>query len=166
MSKDSIEVYKYVSRGFFVTIIGLGIVIFFVTYTHPPMTNANPLIFWTFENHLSITIALVIISGLIGYLSSTLTYNQITKTKKESKKLIEMLFLFLNKDEKEIMNHLVKNNGSTNQAEISRLQGMNRVKSFRSLKKMQEKNLIDIKSHGKIRKISLKENILKILSEE
>ncbi len=166
MDEHQIKLYRYVSFGFSVIIVGLAIIIYIVIYIHQNTTSKNPLIFWTIKNHLSIIIGLIILSGFIGYLLSTLTYKEVTKTKKESQKLLEMLFLFLNKDEKEIINHLVKSNGTTGQAEISRLPGMDRVKAFRSLQRMQMKNLIDITAHGKIRKVSLKENILNMLNRE
>lgn len=165
MDEHSIRLYKFISLGFSAIIIGLAIVIYLVTYIHQSTTSKNPLIFWAVENHLSITISLIILSGFVGYISSTLTYKQVTKTKKESQKLLEMLFLFLSKDEKEIINCLVQNNGTVGQADISRLPNMNRVKSYRSLQKMQEKNLINITAHGKVRKVSLRENILKMLTE-
>ncbi|MBI2112471.1 hypothetical protein HYT52_02970 [Candidatus Woesearchaeota archaeon] len=117
------------------------------------------------ENHLSITIVLILLSGCIGYASSAIIYRQVTTTKKESKRLLEILFLFLSNDEKEIINCLVQNKGMIGQAEIARLPAMNRVKAFRSLQKMQERDLIDITPVGKIRRVSLKENILKILNE-
>jgi len=165
MDGHSVKLYKYISIGFSVIIIGLAILIYLVTYIHQDVTSKNSLIFWTVENHLPITVGLIILSGFIGYLSSTLIYRQVTKTKKESQKLLEMLLLFLNKDEKEIIDSLVKNNGTIGQADISRLPGMNRVKAFRSLQKMQEKNLIDITAHGKVRKVLLKENILNMLTK-
>ncbi len=165
MDGHSIKLYKYISLGFSAIIISLAIIIYIVMYIHRNTTSKNPLIFWTVENHLPITIGMIILSGFIGYILSAVTYKQITKTKKESEKLLEMLFLFLNKDEKEIINHLVKSNGTTGQAEISRLPGMDRVKAFRSLQRMREKNLIDVTAHGKIRKVSLKENILNMLTK-
>ncbi|MBS3165496.1 hypothetical protein J4444_00080 [Candidatus Woesearchaeota archaeon] len=165
MDEHQLKLYKYVSLGFSVIIVGLATVIYLVTYIHQNITSKNSLIFWIVGNHLSITIGLVIISGFIGYISSTLTYKQFVETKKESHELLEMLFLFLNKDEKEIINYLVKNKGTTEQAEISRLSGMDRVKAFRSLQRMREKNLIDITAHGKIRRVTLKENILNMLTK-
>ncbi len=130
------------------------------------MTSRNQFIFWLVENHLPITIGLILLSALIGYTLSTITYRQVTKTQKESRKLLELLFLFLNNDEKEIINWLVQNGGTARQADISRLPNMDRVKAFRSLQRMREKNLIDITEHGKIRKVSLKENIFKMLTSE
>ncbi len=165
MDEHSIKLYKYISLGFLVIIVGLAILVYLVTYIHQNTTSKNQLIFWTVENHLLITIGLIILSGFIGYISSTLTYKQVTKTKKESQKLLEMLLLFLNTDEKEIINCLVQNNGTMGQADISRLQNMNRVKAYRCLQKMQGKNLIDITAHGKVRKVSLKDNILQMLTK-
>jgi len=165
MDEHSVKIYKYISIGFSVIVVSLAIVIYLVTYIHQDFTSKNPLIFWTVENHLLITIGLIILSGFIGYLSSTVIYRQVTKTKKESYKLLEMLLIFLNKDEKEIINFLVQNKGIIGQADISRLPGMNRVKAFRSLQKMQEKSLIDITAHGKVRKVLLKENILNMLTK-
>ena len=164
MDEPSIKLYKSISFGFLTIILGLAIIIYFVTYIHESMTSKNRFIFWVVENHLPITIGLILLSALIGYTLSTITYRQVTKTKKESHKLLEMLFLFLNNDEKEIINYLVQNGGAAGQADISRLPNMDRVKAFRSLQRMREKNLIDITEHGKIRKVFLKENILKMLT--
>ena len=163
MEKAHIKLYKNVSLAFLVIIMALASLIYFVTYIHQNKTSANPLIFWTVENHFSITIALILISALIGYMSSSIIFRQLSKTKTESKKLLDMLLIFLNNDEREIINLLVKQNGTANQADISRLQGMNRVKAFRSLQKMQDKTLIDIISHGKVRRVTLKDNILHLL---
>ena len=90
----------------------------------------------------------------------------VINTKKESGKLLKMLFLFLSDDEKNIINCLVDNKGVVGQVDISRLPNMSRVKAFRSLQKMQAKNLIDIVAHGKTRKISLRENILNMLTKD
>src|SRR3990172_936543 len=166
MDGHAIKLYKYMSLGFFGILIGLAMVIYIVAYIHQNVTSKNFMIFWMVENHLSITVGLIILSGIIGYLSSTLTYKQVIQTKKDSKKLLSLLFLFLNSDEKEIIDFLIKNRGMAGQADISRLPHMNRVKAFRSLQKMQEKNLIDITTHGKIRKVVLKENIVEVLMED
>ena len=163
MGDTKIKIYKHISFVFLGIVVIVVFFIYFITYLHKDVTSANPLIFWTVENHLTITVALVLISAFLGYISSSITYKQLNKTKKESKKLLEMLFLFLNNEEKEIINHLVKQNGLSSQAEISRLPEMNRVKAFRTLQKMQEKDLIDVTAHGKVRKINLKENISNIL---
>ena len=165
MDGRSVKLYKYISLGFSAIIIGLAILIYGVMYIHRNTTSKNSLIFWTVENHLPITISMIILSGFMGYILSTVTYKQVTKTKKESHKLLEILFLFLNRDEKEIINSLVQNNGMIGQAEISRLARMDRVKAYRSLQKMQEKT-DRYNCAWKIRKVSLKDNILNLLTRE
>ncbi|MBT4539374.1 hypothetical protein HOC32_03760, partial [Candidatus Woesearchaeota archaeon] len=100
------------------------------------------------------------------FILSTLSKKEIKKSKKETKSLLETLFLFLSSEEKEIIDFLIKNEGKTSQAEISRLPNLNRVKAYRSLQRMQEKDIIEIIPHGKIRKIYLKNNILTMLSKD
>jgi len=163
MEEHKIGLYKKISLVFLVIILSMASLVTFVTYLHKDMTSADPLVFWTVENHLIITISLIFISIALGYGVSTATYNELRKSKKASKNLLEVFFLFLNKDEREILNYLVKSNKTVNQADISRLPDMNRVKAFRSLQKMKENNLIDVSAHGKIRKISLKDNVFEML---
>jgi len=163
MDGGRIKLYRKVSIAFIAITVIIALLVTFVTYIHQDMTSVDPLIFWTVENHLSITIGLILFSLILGYIISALTYNELRKTKRTSKKLLETLFVFLNREEREIINFLVKSTGIANQADISRLPGMNRVKAFRSLQKMKDNNLIEISSHGKIRKISLKNNVFDML---
>jgi len=79
--------------------------------------------------------------------------------------MLDMILVFLSKEEREIINFLVEKNGTSTQADISRLPGMNRVKAHRSMQKMQEKNLLDITAHGKVRNVALKQNIMNTLME-
>ena len=166
MDEQSIRLHKYMSLIFLVVTFSLAIVIYLILYIHRNVTSKNALIFWIVENHQSILIGLILFSGFVGYISSALTYRRVINTKKESGKLLKMLFLFLSNDEKNIINCLVDNKGTVGQADISRLPNMDRVKAFRSLRKMQAKNIIDIAAHGKIRKISLKDNILNMLTKD
>ena len=139
-------------------------IVYVITYMTQNKTSAVPLFFWIVENHMDISVTLILLSVTVGYFSSKITCKQLDQTKDNSQKLLEMLFVFLNEEEKEIISHLVENKGAVGQADISRLPGMTRVKAFRSLKRMQEKNLINIVAHGKIRKIFLKKNILKMIT--
>ena len=116
MNQQLLKSYKYISMGFLLIITFLAIAIYLITYIHQDRTSANPFIYWAVQNHLTITSGLMITSVLIGYFLSNLVYKQLAETKKESQKLLEMLFVFLNKEEKEIIDYLVKNKGSANQA--------------------------------------------------
>jgi len=163
MDGDKIKVYRKFSFGFIIVAIVVASLVTLITYIHQDRTSADPVVFWTVENHLTITIGLMIFSLVLGYGISSTTYRELRKSKKTSKSLLDTLFIFLNKEEREILTYLVKNKGQANQADISRLPEMNRVKAFRSLQKMKENNLIDVSAHGKIRKIALKENVRDIL---
>ena len=165
MDQQAINFYRKVSLLFFFVIIGFLILAYGVTFLHQNSTSKNPFIFWTVKNHLSITVALIFLSAVLGYFPSAITYRHLKKTQKESRTLLDSVLLFLNQEERAIINHLVQQKGLSGQAEISRLPGMNRVKAYRSLKKMQEKNLLGIVPHGKVRKVALKENILQMLKE-
>ena len=82
MDGRSVKLYKYISLGFSAIIIGLAILIYGVMYIHRNTTSKNSLIFWTVENHLPITISMIILSGFMGYILSTVTYKQVTKLRK------------------------------------------------------------------------------------
>lgn len=165
MNQQAINFYRKVSLVFFFVIIGFLILAYGITFLHQNSTSKNPFIFWTVKNHLSLTVVLIFLSAVLGYLPSAITYRHLTKTQKESRTLLGSVLLFLNQEERAIINHLVQQKGLSGQAEISRLPGMNRVKAYRSLKRMQEKNLLEIMPHGKVRKVALKENILQMLKE-
>jgi uncharacterized membrane protein len=77
--------------------------------------------------------------------------------------LLELLFIFLSRDDREILDYLVKNQGRANQADRSKLQGMSRVKAFRSVQRMKENNLVEVKSYGKVRSIQLKKDVFDML---
>jgi len=134
-----------------------------ITFKYHDHLNDNNFFFWAIKNHTSIMFVMVVLAITLGYVWSKIAQSHIMQARQGSYNLLNALFLFLNRDEKEIIHFLVKNNGVANQSEISRLEGMNRVKTHRGLKRMQEKNLIEIVTQGKIRKIRLKENIFDIL---
>ena len=129
------------------------------------MTNANPLFYYAAQNHLELLFIMIMISIILGFFISGLSFRALEKQRKNSENILQIVLMFLNKEEEEIIKHLVKTTGETTQAEISRLPGLNRVKAYRSLQKMQEKKLIMIKAHGKIRKVILREDVLDILKK-
>ena len=136
MDDAKIRLYKNMSFVMFGIVAVLVFLIYFVTYIHQDVTSANPFIFLMVKYHLGITVGLILVSAISGYISSSITYKQLNRTRTESRKLLDTLFLFLNIEEREIIDHLVKLDGVSTQAEISRLPSMNRVKAFRSLQKI------------------------------
>lgn len=138
-------------------------VIAFMTYNADASGNEH--LSFAVRHHTGIMAGLLIVSILFGFFSSQFYYRELQRKKQDSKNILEVVLLFLNREEREIVNFLVEQKGITTQAEIARLPHMNRVKAHRSLQKMEEKQLIELVPHGKIRKVHLKENILQLLME-
>jgi uncharacterized membrane protein len=134
--------------------------------THNATAGGNA--YWSYAvmHHTEIMAGLIIISLLLGFLTSQFLYEEVQRKKRDTKDIHEVVLLFLSREEREIVNYLVEHNGETTQAEIARLPHMNRVKAHRSLQKMQERQLLEVVPHGKIRRIILRKNILELLHED
>jgi len=165
MAAFKLKMYKNIGFGVLTMLLIIVSTVAILTYMNRDHDNHNYLFTLAVQHHVEIMLALVIIATGFGFFWSAVSFSQIEKQKKDSKKILETVMLFLNREEKQIVNFLVEKKGATNQAEISRLPGMNRVKAYRSLQKMQEKRIIDIIPHGKIRRVVLKENILNSVIE-
>lgn len=139
------------------------LVLAFMTYTTEP--GANAFTAYAVLHHSEIMAGLVVIAVVFGFALAQRSYAAIERERAGSRDILGIVLLFLSAEEKAIVNLLVEQGGSTNQAEIARLPGMNRVKAHRSLQKMQEKRIIELVPHGKIRKVHLKENLRTILAE-
>ncbi|MFH1133248.1 MAG: hypothetical protein V1735_02045 [Nanoarchaeota archaeon] len=138
----------------------------FMTYDNERLADASPFLAWAMRNHLWIMAGMVFVSVAFGFVFSAVLYGEARRRRQESRTILDIVLLFLGKDERAIIHFLVKNKGETNQREISRLPGMNRVKAFRALQKMQEKRIIEVIPHGKVRIVKLTGNILSTLLEE
>jgi len=76
------------------------------------------------------------------------------------------LFLkFLNLTERKVVEKLIENKGITLQSEISRMEGMTRLKTHRAVKELERKGIIKIESFGKSNRIILTKDIKNIISK-
>jgi uncharacterized membrane protein len=115
-----------------------------------------------------VSIALILLS-LFGMFIGSLTYyfisekyeKKITKMQKDA----SLTLKFLEREEKAIMTSILNHKGKTTQSEIARDTGLSRVKIFRSLKKLEEKDIIRKKPHGMTNSIELEEELRKVLVE-
>lgn len=118
------------------------------------------------QNEVSIVLVLM---SLFGMFIGSLTYYFISE--KYEKKIVKMqrnatfTLKFLDGEEKSVMNSILNYNGKTTQSEIARNTGLSRVKIFRSLKKLEEKDIIRKKPCGMTNVIELDEELKKILIE-
>ena len=104
----------------------------------------------------------MLISIAAGYTLSSVAYNKLSQTTKKTQQLRDLLRIFLDVEERLIIDHLLQEE-EADQAAISRLEDMTRVKAHRTLKRMQEKDLVEIRKHGKINKVRLADDIKELL---
>ncbi len=100
---------------------------------------------------LFIGLSVIFVGGLVYYLLSL----QIEKKNKKVKFNVNTIMQFLDKDEKNILKKLQKNNKEILQSEIK---GFSKVRKHRAIKKLQEKNIIKVEKSGNKNKLKLNEN--------
>ncbi len=105
-----------------------------------------------------------ILSGVvIGAVVFFFMTSKLEDKKKDIGKVTQTLIQFLNKDEKKIVEKILENNGKAFQSEISRIEGIGKLKSHRILLRLSDRNVIEIEKHGKTNIIKLKKNIKEVL---
>lgn len=157
---------KQISFAILTMLLIVVSIVVYVTETNRNMTTKSAFLMLLIDKHTTILFFLIAFAIAFGFFWSNLSFVELERHKKESRRILDIIMLFLSKEEKEIIKFLVEKNGNTTQAEISRLPGLDRVKAFRSLQKMQEKRLVEIQEHGKIRKVRLKEDIMSVIKEK
>ncbi|MBU4245762.1 MAG: winged helix-turn-helix transcriptional regulator [Nanoarchaeota archaeon] len=70
---------------------------------------------------------------------------------------------FFNSNERKILEELIEKNGSVLQSEISRMNGMNKLRTHRTLKDLERKGIIKTESHGKTNRVIMADDIKEIL---
>ena len=100
-----------------------------------------------------IFLAIIFVACLFYYFFSL----KIEKKERIISKNMEVLNSILDKSEKNVLDLIVKNNGKVEQSVISKK--YNKLKAHRILKKLQEKNILDIKKEGKTNKVILKKEL-------
>ena len=108
----------------------------------PKMVSQNFII-------LFIILSVIFIGGLVYYLLSL----QIEKKENIINKNMEVLYSILDKDEQNLLDFLIRNNGTINQNDLSKKIG--KLKSHRIIRKLEQKKIINITKQGKNNLIKL-----------
>lgn len=110
----------------------------------------------------------MIVLGLVGIVLGGLSYYGFTSQQKDVRKSQnfskEIIFKFLDETEKTIISYLVEKQEPVTQSTISRIKDIGKVKSFRTLQRLENKGLIKIEPHGKTNRIMLEADIQKLFS--
>ena len=115
-------------------------------------------------------IHLMIVLGLLGIALGVISYKGFSQQHKEavdSRNFSRGILLrFLDSSERTIVTHILDSEqDSITQATISRLPNMGKVKSYRTLQRLEAKKIVTLVPHGKTKRIVLDEEILVALQE-
>ncbi|MFA5764155.1 MAG: hypothetical protein WC915_05095 [archaeon] len=115
-------------------------------------------------NLLTALIPIAIISGvIIGAIVFFFMSVKLEKQNDNLENVTQTLIQFLNKDEKKIVEKIIENDGKIYQSELSRIEGIGKLKSHRIIRRLEERNVIEIEKHGKTNIIKLKKEIKTVL---
>ena len=89
---------------------------------------------------------------------------KVEHTHGSAKKTGEVVLRFLSREERLIITRLLEEKGKVTQAELTRMQGMNKVKVHRSLAKLAEKDIVILEQYGKTNTVRLQSEIYEALS--
>ncbi len=71
----------------------------------------------------------------------------------------------LNPNEKKVVERIIENKGSVLQSEISRMDGMTKLKAHRTLNGLKRKGVVKLEPYGKTNRITLSKDIQEIVSK-
>lgn len=97
----------------------------------------------------------IIIGVVIGAVVFFFMAAKLDNRQKEFQKVADALIQFLNRDEKLVVQKLLDNNGKVLQAEISRTEGLGKVRSHRVIQKLVDRGVIEVEKYGKTNTIKL-----------
>ena len=69
----------------------------------------------------------------------------------------------LNANEKKVVDKIIENKGSALQSEISRMEGMTKLKTHRAVKELGRKGIVKLEQYGKTNKIILTTDIKEVI---
>ena len=97
----------------------------------------------------------VIIGVVIGAVVFFFMASKLDNRQKELQNVSNALIQFLNRDEKLVVQKLLENNGKVLQAEISRMEGLGKVRSHRVIQKLVDRGVIEVEKYGKTNTVKL-----------
>ena len=118
------------------------------------------------QYHVEFMVAIAFVGIFVGIAVAYLAFEKVEEKTVESKINAEMLLSFLSNEEKKTISYLIENDGKAYQNEVSRIEGMTRLKAHRVVNKLAEKLILSIEKHGKANKLKLAEQIYDALKKE
>ncbi len=110
-----------------------------------------PVVQYHFELMILIALSGMLVGAAVYYLMS----EQVQRKQTTSRKNVEILLKFLNEDERKVVKKLLSKNGNAMQYELSRLEGLTRLKAHRIISKLERQGIVTIERIGKVNSVSL-----------
>lgn len=115
------------------------------------------------QYHLEFMVVIALSGMLVGAAAYYLMSEQVERTQVASRKNVEILLKFLSQDESKVVKKLLNKQGNAMQYELSRLEGLTRLKVHRILSKLERQGIVHIEKIGKVNSVTLAKEILDAL---
>jgi len=123
----------------------------------------NMFMLFAIQHHIGIMVGLVALSIIFGFFWSSVLFSEIQKKEHISHEAKKAIFQLIGKDERIILEHLCKNKAETSQAQLTKVLPMSKVKIFRTLQKLKQKELIVIEPNKRLRTVKINPSYLRLL---
>jgi hypothetical protein len=91
--------------------------------------------------------------------------NSVSKKKTIEMDNKEIIFRFLNLNERKVLEKLIEREGTVMQSEINLIEGMTKLKTHRAVKDLERKSIIKTESYGKTNRITLSNEIKEFITK-
>jgi hypothetical protein len=151
----------------YLTILSIFIIVIVLTMLSVYYLGTNydipSYLFIFVEYHIFFMFFVAIFGVVFGSLTQIMTSKKIENNEKKFKNMKKYFLKSLSYDEKKVIEYLVLNNGVCTQYELSKLEGLNKLKVSRMIMEFEKTEFVIKKNIGKINKIYLCEDLISIL---
>jgi len=162
---------KRTIAGIIILVCIIALVIYSPTiihYTNPSVCTVNGVC--EHEQRLILIEDLIPVFILIGVAIGAIVFffmsSRLEKKQHDFKRVTDALIQFLGKDERLVVQKLLENHGKVLQAEISRIEGIGKLKSHRIIQRLSDRGVIEIEGFGKTNIIKLNKSLNEVLLEK
>src|SRR3989344_2093219 len=155
--------------AFAILLIAVFALLIFLTvfsFQAPENSALSSLYHLLFGFHVELMVLLSMVGVVVGAVVFYLLSDKVDRKGLEAKAVAELVLKFMDRDEKLVIKELLRSNGRILQAEISRLEGMTRLKAHRIVIKLESMGVIDVQKSGKLKIIHLKDELKQALLEK
>ena len=146
-------------------VLGIGMIAVFLfavfsisSYYKEKNSLTCPVFGWSVSifDLIPVLVSLGVVVGAATYYTMSF---KVEAKEKSLKKNIDIIFKFLAREERKVVEKLLENKGRMLQSDITRLEGMNKLRSHRTIKKLAEKGIVEVEGYGKTNNVRLVKEI-------